>query len=459
MRRFFERFGAAALTPISVLPAAAIILALGHVMPIPVVALALSSAGATLFRYLGLIFAVGLSVGLTGGEGMAALSAAVSYIIINGVADGLVPGTNMGVVAGLVAGLASSWVYSRYHDLRLPEYLSFFGGRRSVPIIASLFSVPIGLVMGNVWPALQGAISSLGLWMGRAGTLGVFVYGGLERLLIPTGLHHFLNGIILLMMGEYQGVTGDLGRFFAGDVTAGYFMAGAYAVKLFGLPAAAYAMYVNAGEAQKRAIKGLMITAALTSILTGITEPVEFTFLFTAPILFVLHILFTGLSFALCHLLGIRHGFGSSAGLLEFVVNWHLAEKAWLILPLGAMFALIYFFCFNVLIRKLDLKTPGRLREEAEMTQVPAADMDMYERALRVLKALGGIQNVVSLDSCLTRLRVVLKDTASVDEAELRASGALGLVKGSQGVWQVVFGTYADELARTIRRVIRSMSA
>lgn len=451
MRRWLHQFAGAALTPIAVLPAAALLLALGHVLPVGQLGAAVAAAGRGLFAYLGLIFAIGISVGLCAGDGTAGLAAATSYVIINAVARNLHADTELGVLGGLVAGLVATWCFRRFHQVQFPEYLSFFEGRRFVPIAGAVASVPWGLALGLLWPALHAGITALGKWMEGAGVVGVLVYGTLERLLIPTGLHHFLNGVVLLVMGSFAGATGDLGRFFAGDPSAGFFMGGAYAIKLFGLPAACLAMLREARH--PRAVKGLLYTAAATTLLTGITEPAEFAFLFTAPVLFGLHALLAGSSFAVNWLLGVRHGFASSAGLLEFIVNWHRAERPWLILPLGALYACLYYTAFRVLIRRLDLGTPGRLAAEAEL---PAArDPATPVIPAAVLAALGGAGNVSSVHACLTRLRVELRDERLLDPAALRASGAAGWVRSGPGVWQVVYGPRSHQLARAIRELLR----
>jgi PTS system N-acetylglucosamine-specific IIC component len=472
-RRMLQKYGGAAMTPIAVLPAAAIIIALGTVLPAAFGGRALSAAGTALFNYLGLVIAIGCSVGLADGEGVAGLSAGIMWLIIDAIVKATNPELSLGVLSGIIAAVAGAWFYNRFHRIRFPDYFAFFAGQRFVPIISAFAAVLIGIVLGLIGPALQAGLTTVGSWMAAAGTAGVFVYGALERLLIPTGLHHFLNAIVLMLVGNFGGATGDLGRFFAGDPTAGYFMAGAFIYKLFGLPAACLAMYQEARPGARKAIKGLMITAAVTCFLTGITEPVEFAFLFTAPILFIVHALLSGASFALTHLLGIRHGFASSAGIVEYIANWRLAERPWLIIPLGIAFGVIYYSIFRFLIRRLNLSTPGRLAEEAELdaasvsapdvaaTEASAGDaanpatLGLPERAAEVISALGGKDNLTSVDSCLTRLRLGIIDEERVDESALRRLGALGIVKMGKGAWQVVFGTISDALRHEMRRIIR----
>ncbi|MEW6723492.1 MAG: PTS transporter subunit EIIC [Bacillota bacterium] len=459
VRAFFQKFGGAAMTPIAVLPAAALIIALGTVLPHQwVVARGFAAAGQVLLEYLGLIFAIGLAVGFCNREGVAGLAAAMGYLIINGIARTMNPEVNIGVLAGIVAGVIAALLFQRFHRVRFPDYFSFFGGQRFVPIITSFAAVLVGLAMGLIGPYLATGLQTIGDWMAGAGALGVGVYGALERLLIPTGLHHFLNGLILLLLGEYGGATGDLGRFFAGDPTAGYFMGGAFAIKVFALPAACLALYHEARAGGRKAVKGLMITAAATSFLTGITEPVEFAFLFTAPILFLFHAVLTGSSFVLNYLLEIRHGFASSAGAFEFLVNLGQAERGLWIIPIGLGYAAIYYFGFRLLIRRLDLATPGRHAEEAglDAAEERMRDLPLAERAREIVAALGGTGNLGSVDSCLTRLRMVLEDESRVNEARLRELGAAGIVKLGPGVWQVVFGTVSDALRHEIKGLLKT---
>ncbi|MGE5561508.1 MAG: PTS transporter subunit EIIC [Chloroflexota bacterium] len=469
-RQGLSKFAGAAMTPIAVLPAAAVIIALGTVLPPEFGGRAFAAAGQTLFNYLGLIIAVGCAIGLANREGIAGFAAGAMYIIIDGIVKAYNPELNLGVLAGIISAIAAAHFYHRFHAVRFPDYLSFFGGQRFVPIISAFAAVFVGLALAYVGPWLQSGIVSLGNWMAAAGILGVFAYGVIERLLIPTGLHHFLNTIVLLLVGSYAGATGDLGRFFAGDPTAGYFMSGAYAFMLFGLPAACLAMYHEAKPGAKRSVKGLMITAAATSFLTGITEPVEFSFLFTAPVLYLAHTLLAGSSFALNYALRIRHGYASSAGIVEFIANLTRADNGLLIIPIGIAYGVLYYLVFRFLIRRLNLATPGRLAEEAGMDAALAANppalagapaaagaapASLTERAAGVIAALGGRDNLTGVDSCLTRLRIGLDDESLVDEDGLKRLGALGIVKMGQGAWQVVFGTVSDALRHEMKQILR----
>lgn len=455
MAKGMQKFGSAAMTPIAVLPAAALLLALGNLLleleavhqVFAVTGGALDGAGAFIIENIGLIFAVGLAIGLADDASIAGFTAVISYVIITGIAG---IEAEMGILAGIAAALTAALLYNRFHTIRLHPWLSFFGGRRFVPIIAALASVLVGGALALIWPILDSGIQAAGQWIQSAGGIGIGIYGALERLLLPIGMHHVLNAFVLAVMGEFETISGvlvrgEVFRFLAGDPAAGFFLAGAYPIKLFALPAACLAMYRAARPTQRLKVKGLLIAAAATSILTGITEPVEFAFLFTAPLLYGVHVLLTGSAFWLGQLLGFRHGFGSSAGILEYVLNLHLAERPWLLLPLGIAYGLIYYLLFTWLIKKLNLATPGRLATETQ------ADIKAdHETAQKIIADLGGAENLVKINSCLTRLRVTVQDSAKVDRAHLEQ---LAPVVGKDEALQIVVGTVADELKILVRKL------
>jgi PTS system N-acetylglucosamine-specific IIC component len=288
-----------------------------------------------------------------------------------------------------------------------------------------------------------------------AGEIGLFIYGVLNRVLIITGLHHVLNNLAWFIVGEYGGVTGDLNRFFAGDPTAGVFMSGFFPVMMFGLPAACLAMYHAAPPGRRRAVGGLLLSMALTSFLTGVTEPIEFTFVFLAPALYALHALLTGTAMVLMDLLGVRLGFGFSAGLFDYLLNYGKATNPLLMLPVGLLYGVLYYVTFRFVIARFSLATPGREPEEVPVTSAGQASGD----GAAFLRALGGAANVRALDACTTRLRVVVASQAAVDDAALKALGARGLIRPTADALQVVVGPVADQLAGDIRRSLRSASS
>jgi PTS system N-acetylglucosamine-specific IIC component len=393
-----QRIGKALMLPIAVLPAAALLLRLGVLFgsdlgwgegtALGVFFTLMTAAGDVVFGNLALLFAIGVAVGLTEGAGVAALTGAVGYQILaklNGFGslwDVLnkveTPATvNMSVFGGIAIGVIAAWSYNKYKDVKLPSYLGFFAGRRFVPIVGSFYALLLGLVAGFVWPPVGSAILSFGEWFAALGFIGLLIYGFANRMLLLIGLHHILNTFVWFQLGEFTKadgtvVTGDLNRFFAGDPNAGAFMAGWFAVMMFGLPAAAYAIYKAADASEKSSTGSIMASAGFTSFLTGITEPIEFSFAYAAPVLFAIHGLLAGLALGICELLDWSMGFGFSAGLIDYLLNFNLAAEASNagatgpigILGLGVVFAGLYYVLFTWAIKTYNLATPGRTVQE-----------------------------------------------------------------------------------------------
>ena len=445
-----QKVGKALMTPVAVLPAAALLLRFGVLWEIPV----MTAAGEAIFANLAIIFALGVAFGLAkNNNGVAALAGYVGYVTMTGIATTMNADINMGVLAGMIAGITGGLLYNRFHDLKLPEWLGFFGGKRSVAIITSFVMIPVGILFGYIWPSIQGGFDVVGNWLIGAGALGVFVFGFLNRLLIPTGLHHVLNSITWFVFGEYEGATGDLSRFFAGDPTAGQFMTGFFPVMMFGLPAVALAIYFSAKKENRQAVGGMLFSVALTSFLTGITEPLEFMFMFLAPMLYVIHALLTGVSLAVVELMGIKHGFGFSAGAIDYFVNFNLATRPLLLLPIGAAFGVVYFSVFRWAIQRFDLPTPGRLDDETG-DEALMEEMGVSKVALEYIKAIGGKENVVDIDACITRLRLTLNDNSVVTEDAVKSLGASGLIKPNSSNIQIVVGTKAEIIAEEMKALV-----
>ena len=386
-----QKFGTSLMLPIAALPVAALLLRLGQPDLLGAdgagwddVAAVIGAAGNALFANLPLLFAVGIAIGMARkSDGSTALAAVVGYLVFKGVGDAMSPlvlGTaaegedqaliNYGVLGGIVIGLASAFLWQRYHRIKLPPYLAFFGGRRFVPIITAFAAIGLSVLMNLVYPWFDAGITNLGEWVTENAVLGGFVYGTLNRLLIPLGLHHILNNPPWFVFGSYtpsggDTVTGDIPRFLAGDPTAGAFMTGFFPIMMFALPAAALAIWHEARPAHKKAVGGIMLSAALTSFLTGVTEPLEFAFMFVAFPLYVVHALLTGTSMALVNALGIKDGFGFSAGLFDYVLNFNIATNPLWLIPIGLGYAAVYYFLFRFVIRKWNLRTPGR-EDDAE---------------------------------------------------------------------------------------------
>jgi len=461
-----QPLGRALMLPIAVLPIAALLLRLGQadMLDIPFVA----AAGNAIFSNLGLLFAAGVAVGLAReNHGAAALAGVVAYVVATEGAKVLLhlpPDmfsakdlqqeawrakeiTKLSVPAGILAGITAGLLYNRFANIKLPDYLAFFGGRRFVPIAAGLAGILGAVLFGYGFPWFEAGVDALSRWVVGAGPIGLFLYGVLNRLLLITGLHHILNNIAWFLLGDFHGATGDLKRFFAGDPTAGGFMSGFFPVMMFGLPAACLAMYRSAYPERRKAAGGLLLSVALTSLLTGVTEPIEFLFIFLAPLLFLVHAILTGLSMVIMDLLGVKLGFGFSAGLFDYVLNFGLATRPLMLFPVGVAYFLIYYFTFGWCIRRFNLATPGR--EPA--ADRPAPETAVGERGERFLAALGGSSNLKSVDACTTRLRLDLADLAAIDEPALRSLGARGIVRPGGSALQVVLGPIADQVVEEIR--------
>ncbi|MCG2842106.1 N-acetylglucosamine-specific PTS transporter subunit IIBC [Sandaracinobacter sp. RS1-74] len=447
-----QPLGRALMLPIAVLPVAALLLRLGQpdLFDIPFMA----AAGAAIFDHLGLIFAIGVGVGLArDNHGAAGLAGALGFLVATQGMQALIAPeqaaqavAKVSVPIGLISGLLAGWFYNRFSAIRLPDYLSFFGGRRFVPILSGLAGLAVALVFGLANAAVSAGMDHLSHAVAESGSFGLFAYGALNRLLIVTGLHHILNNVVWFLLGDFQGATGDLRRFFAGDPSAGAFMSGFFPVMMFGLPGACLAIYRSALPERRKAVGGMLLSMALTSFLTGVTEPIEFSFMFLAPALYALHALLTGLSMALMDWLGVRLGFGFSAGLFDYVLNYGKATRPLLLIPVGLGFFAFYYALFRFAIRRFDLKTPGREPEAAGTVAVAAG-----ERGAAYVAALGGAGNLVSIDACTTRLRLVLADPAKADEAALKALGAKGIVRPGSRALQVVLGPMADLVASEMR--------
>ena len=471
-----QPLGRALMLPIAVLPVAGLLLRLGQPDLLNIAFVA--AAGDAIFHNLGLIFAIGVAVGFAkDGNGAAGLAGAVCFLIATNGAEALMtvpPDTiagltgkaadlagaafkdaainHLSVPIGILSGVIAGGFYNRFGTIRLPEYLAFFGGRRFVPIVSGFAGLAMAAIVGLSSSALRDGIGSLSHAVVAAGPLGLFAYGVLNRLLIVTGLHHILNNVAWFILGDFHGATGDLHRFFAGDPTAGAFMSGFFPVMMFGLPAACLAMWRSARPERRAAVGGMLASLALTSFLTGVTEPIEFTFMFLAPGLYALHAVLTGLSMVIMDALGVRLGFSFSAGLFDYVINFGKATRPLLLIPIGLVYAAIYYAAFRFVIVRFDLKTPGR--EPAEELAATAGARRDTPRGRGFIEALGGAGNLVSIDACTTRLRLVVADQAAVDEPALKALGARGLVRPSPRDLQVVLGPIADEVAREMREAL-----
>ncbi len=480
---FFVKLGKSLMLPIAVLPIAGLLLRLGQPDLLDIAFM--SAAGQAVFNNLSLIFALGVAVGFAKeSHGAAAISAFVGYIVLTATLKEFDENIDMGVFGGIIIGVLAGGLYNKYKDIKLPSYLAFFGGRRFVPIVTGFSALVLAVVFSFIWPPIQGVIKGFGNWIIGSDNIGLFAYGTANRLLIPLGLHHILNTLVWFQFGDYQIIEsglqvikhGDLTRFFAGDPTAGAFMAGFFPIMMFGLPAAAAAMIVESYKANRKAASGILLSLALTSFLTGITEPIEFAFMFLAFPLYVLHALLTGLSMVIMNVLDVKLGFTFSAGLIDYLLNYGISTNPLILIPVGLAYSVVYFFLFRFVIRKWNLATPGReekkeseaakaqsapaaAKEEItsakEETQSAPAQNEGTERAKLYLEGLGGAGNIKVLGACATRLRVDINDNALVKEDILKKAGARGVLNKMSGHVQVIIGPEADIISDEIKALIK----
>ncbi|HCY1746448.1 TPA: PTS transporter subunit IIABC [Staphylococcus aureus] len=491
-----QRIGKALMLPVAILPAAGLLLAIGtaiqgealqHYLPfiqnggVQNVAKLMTAAGSIIFENLPMIFALGVAIGLAGGDGVAAIAAFVGYIIMNktmgdflqvtpknvtdpasGYASILgIPTLQTGVFGGIIIGALAAWCYNKFYNINLPSYLGFFAGKRFVPIMMATTSFILAFPMALIWPTIQSGLNafSTGLLDSNTG-VAVFLFGFIKRLLIPFGLHHIFHAPFWFEFGSWKNAAGEIihgdQRIFIEQIregahlTAGKFMQGEFPVMMFGLPAAALAIYHTAKPENKKVVAGLMGSAALTSFLTGITEPLEFSFLFVAPLLFFIHAVLDGLSFLTLYLLDVHLGYTFSGGFIDYVLLGVLPNKTqwWLAIPVGLVYAVIYYFVFRFLIVKLKYKTPGREDKQSQAVTASATELPYA-----VLEAMGGKANIKHLDACITRLRVEVNDKSKVDVPGLKDLGASGVLEVGNNM-QAIFGPKSDQIKHEMQQIM-----
>ncbi|HCB0563255.1 TPA: PTS N-acetyl glucosamine transporter subunit IIABC [Klebsiella pneumoniae] len=461
---FFQRLGRALQLPIAVLPVAALLLRFGQpdLLNVPFIA----QAGGAIFDNLALIFAIGVASSWSkDNAGSAALAGAVGYFVMTKAMVTINPEINMGVLAGIITGLVAGAIYNRWAGIKLPDFLSFFGGKRFVPIATGFFCLILAAIFGYVWPPVQHAIHSGGEWIVSAGALGSGIFGFINRLLIPTGLHQVLNTIAWFQIGEFTNAAGavfhgDINRFYAGDGTAGMFMSGFFPIMMFGLPGAALAMYLAAPKARRPMVGGMLLSVAITAFLTGVTEPLEFLFMFLAPLLYLLHAVLTGISLFIATALGIHAGFSFSAGAIDYVLMYSLpaaSKNVWMLLVMGVVFFFVYFLLFSAVIRMFNLKTPGREDKAADVVTEEAnsnTEEGLTQLATSYIAAVGGTDNLKAIDACITRLRLTVGDSAKVNDAACKRLGASGVVKLNKQTIQVIVGAKAESIGDEMKKVV-----
>ena len=480
MLKFLQKIGKSLMLPVAALPVAGILMGIGYwIDPTGwgannIVAAFLLKAGGALIDNMAILFAIGVGVGMSDdNDGTGGLAGLVSWLVITTLLSTSTVAMLMGVdvaevpaafgkiqnqFIGILSGVIGASCYNKFKNIKLPDALGFFSGKRCVAIMTSLVSLVASLVLFFAFPMIYNGLVNIGTAIVSAGALGAGIFGFLNRLLIPVGMHHALNSVFWF---DVAGIN-DLGNFWAGTGTqgvTGIYMTGFFPVMMFGLPAGALAMYHTAKESKKKAAAGILLAAALSSFFTGVTEPLEFAFMFLAPGLYIVHAVLTGISMFVCALLPMRAGFNFSAGFVDWFLSFKapMAESPMLLIVVGLVFSALYYVSFRFMIVKFNLMTPGREEDEVEVQVNTKASFD--ELAVKYIEYLGGAENLVKIDNCITRLRLEIKDASVVNDKGLKELGAKGVVKLSKNSIQVIVGPNVQFVADGIKKLVSSVTS
>ena len=477
--KYFQKLGKSLMLPVAALPVAGILMGIGYwIDPAgwganSVIAAFLLKAGGAIIDNMAILFAIGVAVGMSDdNDGAAGLAGLVSWLMITTLLStqvvAMIQGVEVDVVnpafgkiqnqfIGIVAGLIGATCYNKFKNTKLPDFLGFFSGKRCVAIVTALVSIIAALILYFVYPVIYNALVSFGGSIISMGPIGAGIYAFFNRLLIPFGLHHALNSVFwfdvagINDIANFWGGTGVLGE-------TGMYMSGFFPVMMFGLPAAALAMYHCAKPSKKKAAAGILLAAALSSFVTGVTEPLEFAFMFLAPALYVAHALLTGISVAIVAALPVRAGFNFSAGLVDWILSFKapMALNPLYLLGIGLIFGIIYYIVFVIMIKKFDLKTPGREDDDDDESKAVLANNNYTEVARIILDGLGGPSNIVSIDNCITRLRLEVKDNTLVNEKKIKSSGVSGVIRPGKTSVQVIVGTQVQFVADEFKKLCKA---
>ena len=487
MMKYLQKLGKALMLPVACLPICGILMGIGYLMcpatmqggdisgVIPMIGFFLVKAGGALIDNMALLFVIGVGVGMADDhDGTAGLAALASWLMITNLLSTGVVTTLMPAIAdnqdkmiafgkianpfiGILAGIIGATCYNKFKSTKLPDWLSFFSGKRCVAIIAGVVSIIVSAILLFVWPLIFGLLIAAGNGIAGMGAVGAGIYAFLNRLLIPTGLHHALNNVFWF---DTIGL-GDLTNFWGGKTSAdvtwdlGMYMSGFFPCMMFGSPGAALAMIKSAKSNKKKVAIGLLSSAALCAFICGVTEPFEFGFMFLAPGLYVVYALLYGIFTVITTLVGFRAGFSFSAGATDlfFSASLPAAKNTWMIIPLGIAAFVVFYVVFRFMIVKFDLKTPGREDDDVDETKVELANNDYTAIAATILEGLGGKDNVVSIDNCITRLRLEVKDNTAVDEKKIKSAGVAGVVRPGKTSVQVIIGTKVQFVADEFKKL------
>ncbi|HIW12359.1 MAG TPA: PTS transporter subunit EIIC [Candidatus Salinicoccus stercoripullorum] len=463
MKKFMQNLGKSMLIPIVAMPIAGILFRLSAE---DLLNITLFQAAGVIFENMDVLLAIGIAMGMakTKDRGIPALTGYLAITVLNHGLTLMNPDLDMSVFGGVMSGLIAAAVYNRFKDTELPAMFSFFGGEKWPITLIILIMIPVAGIFSFIWPYAQAGIDSFAQALVGMGAFGIFLFGFLNRFLLPFGLHHVLNTYIYFGLGSYETpdgevVTGEITRFLNGDPTAGYFLGGFFIVMIFGVPAIALAITRAAYKQKKDKTKALMSSGGLTSVIAGLTEPIEFTFIFTSPLLYFIHAVYTGLAGATLYVLGIRHGFSWGGSVIDYALNLGIAEKGLFILPIGLAFGVLYYFTFYILITKMNIPVIGREKDEEFGAESDESEQELelshskYEyMAKKVLENVGGRGNVTDYENCMTRLRLVVDDMEQVNEENIKQTGAHGVVKVDDHHVQIIVGPQANSVMNEFRK-------
>lgn len=444
-----SKLGKAMLIPVVAMPVAGLLARFGQPDLLNLDILRIASD--VVFGNLDMLFAVGCVLAYTKSKDKAnpVLASILSIMVFRQALTFLNDTISMGVFGGIVSGVATAVIYNYSKEWKVPSMFSFFAGDKLVITLGPLFSIPLAYVFSIIWAPVELGLDNFAIWLGAMGIIGIFIFGFLNRLLIPTGLHHVLNAYVFYELGTFTTangtvVTGEMSRFLAGDPAAGSFLSMFYVIMIFGIPGAAMAMYKTAYKENKEEVKGLANSGILTSLFAGITEPIEFSFMFASPLLYFIHSVFTGLAGAILYLLHSRIGFAFGFNIIDLVLNWKMGNNVIYVIPVGILFFCLYYFTFKLLIIKKDIKTPGRIdsaNDEVDEKSIKLSHSNYGYMAKKILQNIGGSENVITAYNCVTRLRLEIKDISLVNEENIKKTGAKGVVKIDDNNIQIIIGT------------------
>lgn len=444
-----SKLGKAMLIPVVAMPVAGLLSRLGQPDLLNLDILKIASD--VIFGNLDLLFAVGCILAYTKSKdkSSAVLAGVLSVMVFRQALTYLNESISMGVFGGIVSGVSTAIIYNYSKNWKVPSMFSFFAGEKLAITLGPIFSLILAGVFSFIWPPIEAGLDAFAIGLGYMGIFGVFLFGFLNRALIPTGLHHVFNAYIFYELGSYTTangtvVTGEMTRFLAGDPSAGSFLVMFYVIMVFGIPGVAAAMYKTARPENKEEVKGLANSGALTSIVAGVTEPIEFSFMFTSPLLYFIHSVFTGLAGAILYLFNSRLGFAFGFNIIDLTLNWNMGNNVIYIIPVGIAFFFLYYFTFKTIILKKDIKTPGRsenITEGIDEKELKLSHSNYSYMAKKLLQNVGGVENIVNAENCVTRMRLEIKDISLINEDNIKKTGAKGVVKVNKNNIQIIVGT------------------